>query len=112
MKHADTFRTHFWHARRSATSREVLSVDRLEARQALERADSLRRAARGSGGAGERLRLFADELEVGDPAYQLASTSLRSLRPAAAREATSTSRRLASSTATASAARASPRHVK
>ena len=90
---------------------EVVGIDRLEARETLERADALGRHA-GRGGRAERARACsrASWRSITLPASS-ASTSLRSLLPAAAREATSTSRRLASSTATASAARASSRQL-
>ena len=90
---------------------EVVGIDRLEARQTLERADPLGGHA-GRGGRAERARACsrASWRSITLPVNS-ASTSLRSLLPAAAREATSTSRRLASSTATASAARANSRQL-
>ena len=69
-----------------------------------------RRAGR-SGRAGEDTHPFADELKVDHPSCQLRLDLFQVALPAAAREATSTSGRLASRTTISSAARASSRQV-
>ena len=90
---------------------EVVRIDRLEACQAFERTDSLARHA-GRGVRARRARACSrTSWRSTTFPVSSASTLVRSLLPAAAREATSTSRRLASSTATASAARANSRQL-
>ena len=91
---------------------EVVGVDRLEAREPLERADALgSHVEPGVCGPTRACACSRASWRSTTLPVSSASTSLRSLLPAAAREATSTSRRLASSTATSSAARASSRQL-
>ena len=71
---------------------EVVGIDGLEARQTLERADSLGRRASRRVRARERPRLLTHELEVDHLAGQLGLDLAQVAPPAAAREATSTER--------------------